>query len=72
MGPLVDALQDLIVGERVYLSRGKLAFEAKRYTEAVVEFRKAVAAMPESVTARVSLGAALTQIDDPRGAEEQI
>jgi len=69
--PLVDALQDLIVGERVYLSRGKLAFEAKRYTEAVIEFRKAVAAMPESVTARVNLGAALTQVGDLKGAVEQ-
>ena len=69
--PLVDALQDLIVGERVYLSRGKLAFEARRYTEAVVEFRKAVAAMPESVTARVNLGAALTLVGDLEGAVEQ-
>ncbi len=69
--PLVDALQDLIVGERVYLSRGKLALEAKRYTEAVVEFRKAVAAKPESVTARVNLGAALTQVGDLKGAMEQ-
>jgi len=69
--PLVEALQDLIVGERVYLSRGKLAFEAKRYTEAVVEFRKAVDAMPESVIARVNLGAALTQVGDLKGAVEQ-
>jgi tetratricopeptide (TPR) repeat protein len=69
--PLIDALQDLIVGERVYLSRGKRAFEAKRYTEAVVEFRKAIAAKPESVTARVNLGAALTQLGDLKGAVEQ-
>ena len=69
--PLVDALPDLIEGERVYLSRGKLAFEAKRYADAVTEFRKAVAAKPDSVTARINLGGALTQVGDLKGAEEQ-
>jgi tetratricopeptide (TPR) repeat protein len=69
--PLVDALADLIEGERVYLSRGKLAFEAKRYTDAATEFRKAVAAKPDSVTARINLGAALTQMGDVNGAVEQ-
>jgi tetratricopeptide (TPR) repeat protein len=69
--PLVDALQDLITGERVYLSRGKVAFEARRFAEAANEFRKAVATKPESVTARVNLGAALTQIGDLKGAVEQ-
>lgn len=69
--PLVDGFQDLIAGERVYLSRGKLAFEAQRYAEAVAEFRKAVAAKPNSVTARVNLGAALTQLNDLDGAAEQ-
>lgn len=69
--PLVDGLQDLIEGERLHLTRGKLAFEAQRYAEAVDEFRKAVAAKPDSVTARLNLGAALTQIGDLRGAAEQ-
>jgi tetratricopeptide (TPR) repeat protein len=69
--PLVDSLQDLIQGERVFLSRGKLAFEAQRYADAAVEFRKAVAAKPDSFTARVNLGAALTQTGDLRGAAEQ-
>lgn len=69
--PLVDGLQDLIKGERVYLIRGKLAFEAQRYAEAAGEFRKAIAAKPDSVTARVNLGAALTQIGDLKGAAEQ-
>lgn len=69
--PLVDGLRDLITGERVYLSRGKLAFEARRYTEAAAEFRKAVAAKPESFTARVNLGATLTQLGDVKGAVEQ-
>jgi len=69
--PLVDRLRDLITGERVYLARGKVAFEAKRYADAVTEFRKAVAAKPDSVTARINLGAALTQVGDVNGAVEQ-
>lgn len=69
--PLVDGLSDLITGERVYLARGKVAFEAKRYADAVIEFRKAVAAKPDSVTARINLGAALTQVGDLNGAVEQ-
>ena len=69
--PLVDSLRDLITGERVYLARGKVAFDAKRYADAVTEFRKAVAAKPDSVTARINLGAALTQVGDVNGAVEQ-
>lgn len=69
--PLVDSLQDLIAGERLFLSRGKVAFEAQRYSEAATEFRKAVEAKPDSVVARVNLGAALTQIGDLTGATEQ-
>jgi len=69
--PLVDGLQDLITGERVYLARGKVAFEARRYADAVNEFRKAVAAKPDSVTARINLGAALTQVGDVNGAGGQ-
>jgi tetratricopeptide (TPR) repeat protein len=69
--PLVDGLQELVQGERLFLSRGKVAFEAQRYADAAVEFRKAVAAKPESVTARVNLGAALTQLGDLKGAAEQ-
>jgi len=69
--PLVDGLRDLITGERVYLARGKVAFEAQRYADAASEFRKAVAAKPDSVTARINLGAALTQAGDLNGAIEQ-
>lgn len=69
--PLVDGLQDLIEGERVHLARGKLAFEAKRYSEAAEEFRRAVVARPDSVTARINLGATLSQLGDRSGAIEQ-
>ena len=69
--PLMDQLQDHIKGARVYLVRGKTALEAKRFEEAAAEFRKAVAASPDSVPAHVNLGAALTQLNDPKGAAEQ-
>jgi tetratricopeptide (TPR) repeat protein len=69
--PLVDALQNLIEGERLPLARGKVAFEAKRYAEAAEEFRKAVAAKPDSVIARINLGVALSQLGDAQGAAEQ-
>jgi tetratricopeptide (TPR) repeat protein len=68
---LVDGLQELIKGERVHLIRGRLALEAKRYPEAVTEFRKAVAAKPGSVPAHINLGAALTQTGDLKGAAAQ-
>jgi len=69
--PLFDRLQELVAGERLHLSRGKIAFEARRYEEAANQFRKAVAANPESVAARVNLGATLVQLSDLKGAVEQ-
>jgi tetratricopeptide (TPR) repeat protein len=69
--PLVDALQDLIKGERVYLVRGKLALEAKRYAEAADEFRKAIATNRDSIPAHVNLGAVLIETGDLKGAAEQ-
>lgn len=69
--PLMDELLDLIKGERVYLIRGRLALEAKRYAEAANEFRKAIAANRASIPAHVNLGAVLVQTGDPKGAAEQ-
>jgi tetratricopeptide (TPR) repeat protein len=69
--PLVDGLQDFVRGERVYLVRGRLALEAKRYAEAAAEFRKAIGAKPDSIPAHVNLGAVLVQAGDPKGAAEQ-
>lgn len=69
--PLFEQLQELVQGERLHLVRGRLALEAERYTEAAEEFRKAVAARPESVTGRVNLGAVLTLLGDVTGAIEQ-
>ena len=69
--PLVDELQQLVQGARVHLIRGRLAFEAKRYAEAVTEFGRAVSARPDNVAAHVNLGAALNQTGDLKGAVEQ-
>jgi len=69
--PLIDELQELIKGERVHLIRGRLALEAQRYAEAASEFRKAIAVKPDSVTARVNLGAVLSLVGDLRGAKQQ-
>ena len=69
--PLVDGLQELIRGERLHLVRGRMAFDALRFSEAADEFRKAVAANPASVPARVNLGSTLAQIGDVNGALEE-
>jgi len=69
--PLVDGLQELIKGERVHLLRARLALEAKRYAEAADEFRRAIAANRNSITAHVNLGAVLVQTGDLKGAAEQ-
>lgn len=69
--PLLDGLQDLIKGARLHLIRGKAALEARRFSEAAAEFRKAIVEQPDSIPAHFNLGAALTQTGDLRGAAEQ-
>jgi len=69
--PLFDGLQDLIAGERVHLIRGKLALEARRYAEAADEFRKAIVAKPDSLSAHLNLGTVLIQTGDLQGATSQ-
>ena len=69
--PLVDGLQQLIKGERIHLIRGRLALEARRYAEAANEFRKAIEAKPDSLSAHINLGAVLTQTGDLQGASAQ-
>jgi len=69
--PLMDGVLVYIRSERLYLVRGKQAFEAYRYEDAVAEFRKAIATNPDSVTGHVNLGAALTQLGDLKAAIEE-
>lgn len=66
--PVVDALATLKRGERVHLLRGRRAFAAHRYGDAVAAFSEAVAAAPESARARVNLAAALAHAGSPQAA----
>jgi tetratricopeptide (TPR) repeat protein len=59
--PLIEQLQELVQGERIHLVRGKVAFEAHRFSEAVSEYGKAVEANPKSSVARVNFASALAQ-----------
>ena len=69
--PLVDQLPELVVGERVHLIRGRMAFDAKRFQDAATEFRKAIAKKPDSVSGHLNLGNSLVQTNDfPAAAVE--
>lgn len=70
--PLLDGVANLRVGERVALMRGRVAAQAGRYADAANEFRKALAAQPRSVEARVNLGSVLALAGDRAGAIEQL
>lgn len=69
--PLLDAVADFRVGERIALMRGRVAAQAGRYADAATEFRRALAAQPESVEARVNLGSVLALSGERTGAVEQ-
>jgi tetratricopeptide (TPR) repeat protein len=69
--PLLDGLQDLVLGERVHILRGRRAFLAGAYADAAREFQQAVDAAPDSVRARVNLGSALGEMGDRAGAIER-
>src|SRR5437660_3913958 len=69
--PLIDGLQQLIKGERLPLIRGRLELEPRRDAEAAYEFRRAVEANPDSLSAHINLGAVLTQTGDLEGASAQ-
>jgi tetratricopeptide (TPR) repeat protein len=69
--PLLDAVANLRVGERVALMRGRVAAQAGRDQDAAREFRKALTAAPASVEARVDLGSVLARSGDRAGAMEQ-
>jgi tetratricopeptide (TPR) repeat protein len=66
--PFMDQVLALAQSMRLYLVRGKQAFDAKRYADAAAEFQKAIAANPENAAAHINLGAALTQLRDLKGA----
>ncbi len=59
--PLIEELVELKVGERVFLLRGRVAFRAGQYLEAIDAFQAALEAAPDSIRARVNLASALAQ-----------
>jgi tetratricopeptide (TPR) repeat protein len=70
--PWLDAVTNLRVGERTAVMRGRVAAQAGRYADAAQEFRRALAAQPDSVEARVNLGSVLALSGDRAGATEQL
>ena len=70
--PLLDELPGRLVGERAHIVRGRMAYGAKRYREAVAEFESAAAANPQSAAALVDLGAALAAAGDSDGAIKRL
>src|SRR6185436_16003397 len=69
--PLLEGIQELVRGERLYLLRGRVAFDARRFAEAAAAFRKAVAANPASTQARINLGSVLAELGEVKEAIEQ-
>lgn len=69
--PLMDQLENLKTGEMVFLLQGRQAFNARDFQQAAALFRQAVEAAPESVRARVNLGAALGAAGAVEDAIEQ-
>ncbi|MEM7358235.1 MAG: tetratricopeptide repeat protein [Pseudomonadota bacterium] len=69
--PYLEEIEQLKVGERVHLLRGKLAYGAGDYLAAEKAFREAVAAKPDSSRARVNLGATLSALGQAKESQEQ-
>ena len=69
--PVVDSLQTLVRGERALVMQGRRAYDAGQFQDAANAFKKALAAAPASVTARINLGSTLSQLGDSAGAVEQ-
>lgn len=69
--PYIEEIQELKVGERVHLLRGKLAYAAGDYLAAVEAFEEAVKAKPDSSRARVNLGAALSAMGQAKESQQQ-
>lgn len=70
--PLRDAVEAIKKGERLHMRKGHTAFNLGRYADAANEFRLALAARPDSVTARINLGAALARQGDREGAVAEL
>ncbi len=69
--PLLDGVAALRTGERLAMTSGRTAARAGRYADAAEQFRRALAANPGSVEARVNLGSMLASLGDRPEAIEQ-
>ena len=61
---LLDGLQQLRRGERIYLLEGQRAFNAGDFEAAAAAYAKSVEANPESVTGRINLASALAGLGE--------
>lgn len=61
--PLLDGLGDLVIGARAYKQRGDYASLEGRFDAARTEYQRAVGAAPGDPEFRVSLAAALIELD---------
>ncbi len=66
--PLIDGLEEMAIGERVHLLRGRAAYQAGDFAAAAEQFRAAAEVNPESVAAHVNLGTTLGRLGDVEGA----
>lgn len=69
--PEVDNLSTLVRGERLLVIRGKAAFDAGEFRDAVSWFTRAIADAPDSVSARAQLGMTFVRLGEPEKAIEQ-
>lgn len=69
--PTVDALADLVRGERLLVIQGRRALDAGDLRAAADLFAKAVSAVPDSIAARTNLASVLVQLGEPEKAIEQ-
>jgi tetratricopeptide (TPR) repeat protein len=70
--PIYDELEGLVVGERVHVLRGRLAYGAGRMEEARAEFAQALEASPTSVPARTNLAATLAALGEVEAAKREL
>jgi len=70
--PIVDLLQTLVRGERLLVIQGRRAYEAGQFQDAANAFSRAIGVAPGSVSARVNLAAALSQLGNIAGAVEHL
>ncbi|MEL7061712.1 MAG: tetratricopeptide repeat protein, partial [Acidobacteriota bacterium] len=70
--PMLVAVEERKVGERLLLLRGRRAFDAGDFPAAVEAFRRALEAQPESLGARLNLGSALVAAGEAEEGEREL